>query len=157
MRGTNLGRQVGRQARQGAERPREGPLQSPVDVLLVPQLLLELVHLPESFQLQPRTQCAHSTKWILKFKQAETEFTYILLQRELPLSPRLDPVHRASGRRAGRHLHHRHGLPLLLVLLHHHLNSNDMGRKMKRSLIQLAVKENQQKQSDGFLLPGPVD
>jgi hypothetical protein len=32
-----------------------------------------------------------------------------------------------------------------------------MERKMKRSLVQLAVKENQQKQSDGFLLPGPVD
>lgn len=44
---TNIGRQIRGQARQGAERPRERPLQSSVDVLFVPQLLLELVDLAE--------------------------------------------------------------------------------------------------------------
>jgi hypothetical protein len=44
----DLRREVRRKARQSAERPRERPLQSAVDVLLVPQLLLQLVYLESS-------------------------------------------------------------------------------------------------------------
>lgn len=43
--GTDLRRQERGEARQRAQRPRERPLQSSVDVLLVPQLLPQLVHL----------------------------------------------------------------------------------------------------------------
>ena len=43
--GTDLRGQERGEARQSAQRPRERPLQSSVDVLLVPQLLRQLVHL----------------------------------------------------------------------------------------------------------------
>lgn len=64
--GTDLRRQIGGQARQRAERPREGPLQSSVDVLLMPQLLLQLVHLAElpTSQRHKRNAHRHRSPWI---------------------------------------------------------------------------------------------
>jgi hypothetical protein len=61
-----------------------------------------------------------------------------LLQRELPLSPRLNSVHGAPGARVGRCLHRRRGLPRILL---HHLNANTIIKREKRCLIELRKKK----------------
>jgi len=59
MKGTDLRRQERGEARQSAQRPRERPLQSSVDVLLVPQLLPQFVHLQLEIEMDacPQQKC----------------------------------------------------------------------------------------------------
>ena len=106
--GRNLRRQVRGQARQSAQRPRERPLQSSVDVLLVPQLLPQLVHLQPG--MGKRWVSSAIRQWVQDRAPGRTRggMLYILLQRNFPISPRVAPVPDALRRRAGGGRLHRH-------------------------------------------------